>query len=79
MDITTKKKYIISEAENLDLDEKLHVLNILRQHIPIRSVKQHADGCRINLDKLNADVINKIHYIILTKIKASHSNFLTIE
>ena len=78
-DVRTKKTYIITEARNLDYDDKLYVLDILRQHIPIKCIKQHADGSRINLDRLEENIINKIYHIIVTKIKAAKSNFLTLD
>lgn len=77
--INTKKSYIITEAGNLELDDKLYILDILRQQIPMKSIKEHADGCRVNLDRLADDIINKIHHIIISKIKASQSNYLSIE
>jgi len=78
MDLNSKKTFIISEVDNLDFDDKIHILDVLRQQIPPKSIKEHADGCRINLDKLTDDIINKIHYIILTKIKAHKSNFISV-
>lgn len=78
MELNNKKTFIITEADNLDFDDKLHILDILRQQMPSKSIREHADGCRINLDKLNDDIINKIHYIILTKINSQQSNFISI-
>lgn len=74
MELNNKKTFILAEVENLDFDDKIHILDILRQQMPPKNIREHADGCRINLDKLTDDIINKIHYIILTKIKAQYQS-----
>jgi hypothetical protein len=72
--ILIKKLEIKNIANELTYDDRLYVLQILKQHLHVKKIIEHADGCRINLDCLNDDIINKIHYIIKTKLTISHSN-----
>jgi hypothetical protein len=72
--ITEKKNDIKNNANELIYEDRLYVLQILKQHLPSTRIIEHADGCRINLDILTYDIINKIHYIILSKLNISNSN-----
>lgn len=71
-----KKIDIKNRANDLIHDDRLYVLQILKQHLSSSKIIEHADGCRINLDNLTADIINKIHHIIKMKLKISHNNKL---
>jgi hypothetical protein len=72
--IAEKKNDIKNNANELIYEDRLYVLQILKQHLPSTKIIEHADGCRINLDTLTYDIINKIHYIILSKLNISNSN-----
>jgi tRNA(Ser,Leu) C12 N-acetylase TAN1 len=69
-----KKLNIKNRANELAYEDRLYVLQILKQHLPISKIIEHADGCRINLDSLTDDIINKIYHIIKMKLKISHNN-----
>lgn len=69
-----KKHNIKNRANELAYEDRLYVLQILKQHLPMSKIIEHADGCRINLDNLTDDIINKIHHIIKIKLKISHTN-----
>ena len=69
-----KKNEIKNRANELTYDDRLYVLRILRHHLPATKIIEHADGCRINLDNLTVEIINKIHYIINTRLKISIYN-----
>lgn len=69
-----KKINIKNRANELAYEDRLYVLQILKQHLPLSKIIEHADGCRINLDNLTGDIINKIHHIINTKLEISHTN-----
>jgi hypothetical protein len=72
--LIARKIDIKNMSNELVYDDRLHVLNILKQHIPLTKVIEHADGCRINLDGLTDDVIKKIHHVIKMKLRISHTN-----
>ena len=66
-DVYSKKMYIKNKVDYLTYKDRLYVLQILKQHIPSKII-ENADGCRINLDKLDSFVIEKIHHIISSRI-----------
>jgi hypothetical protein len=67
-ELNIKKQSIERLSDNLCYDDRMYMLKILRQHIPLDKIKEHADGCRINLDKLQPSLINKLHYIIKSRL-----------
>lgn len=69
-----KKLEIKNRANELVYEDRLYVLQILKQHLPPSKIIEHADGCRINLDNIALDLINKIHHIIDTKLKIPNHN-----
>ena len=69
-----KKINIKNRANEMAYDDRLYVLQILKQHLPMSKIIEHADGCRINLDSMTDDIINKIHHIIKTKLEISQTN-----
>lgn len=72
--LITKKLNIKNKANDLTYEDRLYVLQILKQQLPPSKIIEHADGCRINLDNLTDDIINKIHHIIKMKLKISCTN-----
>ena len=72
--ILMKKNESINKVEELVYEDRLYVLQILKQHLPVSQIKEHADGCRINLDDLSDDLIHKIHHIIITKLEVLDVN-----
>jgi tRNA(Ser,Leu) C12 N-acetylase TAN1 len=69
-----KKLNIKNRADELAYEDRLYVLQILKQQLPVSKIIENADGCRINLDSLTDDIINKIYHIIKMKLKISHTN-----
>ena len=62
-----KKSSIVSKALELDYEDRLYVLQILKQQLDPVKIVEHADGCRINLDNLPDSIINKIYHIIIVE------------
>jgi ATP-dependent RNA circularization protein (DNA/RNA ligase family) len=71
-----KKIDIKNNTNELCYDDRLYVLKILKQHLDLNKIIEHADGCRINLDSMTPDIINKIHHIINTKLQLSKENII---
>jgi hypothetical protein len=69
-----KKINIKNRVNELTYDDRLYVLKILKQHLPLSKIIEHADGCRINLDSLTIEILNKIHHIIKIKLQISYDN-----
>jgi tRNA(Ser,Leu) C12 N-acetylase TAN1 len=69
-----QKLNIKNRADELEYEDRMYVLQILKQQLPFYKIIEHADGCRINLDGLTEDIINKIHHIIKMKLEISHTN-----
>lgn len=74
--ILLMKLDIKNRIDELSYDDRLYVLEILKQQLPLSKIIENADGCRINLDTLTIDIINKIHHIIKLKLKISHDNLI---
>ena len=73
-DIETKKKYIIDNSNNMDYPDRLKLLQIIKLHVySIKDIKENADGSRINLDKLNDDIITKLYHIIISKLNINNN------
>jgi hypothetical protein len=74
----TDNKSILNEikdnASELPYEDRMHVLHILRQHLHINKIIEHADGCRVNLDILDNDIIQKLHYIIKSRMNISQQH-----
>lgn len=64
-----KTSYIIDKVNELDLDDRRHILSIIQQSVSNELIKEHGDGSRINLDLLDENLINKLHSIIYRKAK----------
>jgi hypothetical protein len=75
-DIDIKKKEIVNNSEDLCYEDRLYVLRILLQHTPKIRIIEHRDGTRINLDLLSQEIINKIHYIISSKLTVPEKNLI---
>jgi hypothetical protein len=69
-----KKNEIKDNICELVYEDRLYVLQILKQQLPSSKIIEHGDGCRINLDNLSLDVINKIYHIINTRLKISNDH-----
>ena len=57
MDIIEQKKYIL--ASDLDKKDRLKILKMLVDENA--QIYENGDGCRINLDYLKDDVINRLY------------------
>ena len=75
-DIITKKIEIKTDATKLPYEDRLYVLEILKQQLPATKIIENADGCRINLDTLSDDIIHKIHHIVKNKLKIPAINLI---
>ena len=74
--LSVKKLNIKNRANELAHEDRLYVLQILMQQLPLSKIIENADGCRINLDSLTDDIIQKIHYIVNSKLKVSSTNLI---
>lgn len=72
--IDDKKYEIMTKAEDLLYEDRLYILKIIIQHLPIHMIKEHADGVRINLDNFSDSLIHKIYYIINNRLSISDIN-----
>jgi hypothetical protein len=72
--IDTKKQEIKDKINDLVYEDRLYVLQILKQHVEPSKIIGHADGSRVNLDTLTPELISKIHYIIEQKIAKLDNN-----
>jgi len=70
----SKKELICQHVDNLPYNDRLHILQILKQHLPLDCIIEHADGCRISIDKLDIEFINKLYHIINNKIQCNESD-----
>lgn len=75
-ELLLKKRDIKNRANELVYEDRLYVLEILKQQLPVSMIIENADGCRINLDNMTYEIINKIHHIIKLKLKISNDNLI---
>ena len=61
--MASKKREIQEFASELDYEDRLHVLQILKQHIPHKII-EHADGSRVNLDTISDTLLDNLYHII---------------
>jgi len=55
-----EKNFILSESPNLDYDDRVEILVIVKQH-GIDYIIEKKDGCRIRLNKLPIEAIMQIY------------------
>lgn len=61
-----KKEDIIGKSEKLDVGCRKAVLTIIN-FIQPECIVENGDGCRIDLDRLSENTINRIHEYIITQ------------
>lgn len=71
-----KIEFIKRKVDDLIYEDRLHILELLKQQVNESLIIENADGCRINLDKVSDDVINKIEYVIRTKLKVPETSMI---
>jgi hypothetical protein len=66
--IASIKQYICKTCLEFNKEESLSVLNFLKkEHIENKLINQNFDGIKINLDKINDEIILKLYNFILYK------------
>jgi hypothetical protein len=69
MDINQIKQNIIKTCSEFDREKLISVLNFLQnEHMDKKNINQNNDGIRINLDKLNIELIYKLYDFIQFKL-----------
>lgn len=62
-----KKYYIIKNCTKLSYPDKIYILNIIKINIDNNLISECSDGCRINLDRLPDELINRLYTIVENK------------
>ena len=62
-----KKREICNIAMDMQYENRLHILELLKQQLNQSKIIENADGCRVNLDTLSSKYIDKLYYIIKNK------------
>lgn len=70
-----KRNDLRDRIGNLSYDDRLYILEILKQHLPPSKIIENADGCRVNLDTVSDDLVDKLYHIMMTRL--STTNCLT--
>lgn len=69
MDLDNTKQNICHRCLELDKENLISIFNFLkREHIENKLFKQSMDGIRIDLDKLNNDIVYKLNNFIEYKL-----------
>ena len=68
MTVLQKRNDIRDRISNLSHDNRLYILEILKQHLPPSRIIENADGCRVNLDIVSDDLIGKLYHIMVTRL-----------
>lgn len=70
-----KKLFLIEKAEQLCYDDRLQLLSVLNQDADgSQFIVENGDGCRIDLDKLSINLINKLYHIVNIKLETKNIN-----
>ena len=67
--IKDMKIFIRKYADDLKIENKKAILQMLKSKIDNSKIKEVSDGIRINLDILDDDVISSLNYMIEYKLK----------
>jgi hypothetical protein len=70
-----KKQFIKNAACDLPYEDRLKLLEVLRQRVPDKIV-ENSDGSHVNLDKMSDGLITNIYHIVVTKTAAMTSELL---
>ena len=62
-----EKKYIIKSINELPKEDRQTILQVIQTMTS--NISEHADGCRINLDKLHDTDVQKLYHLIKNKIE----------
>jgi hypothetical protein len=62
-----KMQSIVQDVLNLGREDRVHVAKMIYRHNP-DLIYMKPDGCRVILNKLNEELINKIHNFIQYKL-----------
>jgi hypothetical protein len=71
-----KVEFIKRKIDDLIYEDRINILELLRQHVDESLIIENADGVRVNLDKIPTDVINKIEYVLIAKLKVSEISMI---
>ena len=71
-----KVEFIKRKIDDLIYEDRINILELLRQQVDESLIIENADGCRVNLDKIPTDVINKIEYVLIAKLKVSEISMI---
>jgi len=67
--IKEMKIFIRKYADDLKLENKKSILQMLKSKIDNNKIKEVSDGIRINLDTLDDSIISSLNYMIEYKLK----------
>jgi hypothetical protein len=71
-----KKNEIRDLTCALTYEDRMSILQILRVQLEKSKIIESADGCRINLETLPDEMIDKLHHIVTSKVKVSADNLI---
>ena len=67
-----KKRYICDACLNMSKEELVSVLNFLvREHVSKDKFSQNLDGLKLNLNRVNDQVIDRLYNFIQYKVKSN--------
>jgi hypothetical protein len=75
-DLKKKIQFIKDKVDDLPYEDRLHILEILNQHLEPSQIIEHADGCRVNLNKLPDDIIFKLYHIVSVTLRKNKDNII---
>jgi len=67
--INEMKIFIRKYADDLNIENKKSILQLLKSKIDIKQIKEVSDGIRINLDNLDDIVIKTLYSLTEYKLK----------
>jgi hypothetical protein len=73
--MTDKIEFIIENANELDINNRLEILQLIYSSKFSKSISEKGGGCQINLSDLDQEIIDKIHEFITKQLEEQSLDF----
>jgi hypothetical protein len=73
--MTDKHDFIIENANELDINNRLEILQLIYSSKFSKSISEKGGGCQINLHDLDQEIIDKIHEFITKQLDEQSLDF----
>lgn len=76
ININVKKSFIFDNSNELDIDDRRELLQIIYNSKFRNTIKEKGGGVQIKLDELSNLIIDKLYLHILTRLSKQNTEFI---